>query len=63
MEVVNAIPEDKFLIESDGPYSKIDGKKYTPQFLMREYELIARAINDSDLIQRVYSNFKGLLER
>ena len=63
MEVVNAIPEDKFLIESDGPYSEIDGKKYTPQFLMREYELIARAINDSDLIQRVYSNFKGLLER
>lgn len=63
MEVVDGIPKDKFLIESDGPYSKVDGKKYNPKFLMREYELIARSINDPDLIQRVYLNFKGLLER
>lgn len=42
-------------------YTKIDGKKYKPQFLMREYELIAKALDDPDLIQQVYLNFKRLL--
>lgn len=61
MEIVNAIPREKFLIESDGPYSKVDGKKYTPQLLLTEYQLIARAIKEPDLIKIVYSNFKRLL--
>lgn len=63
MEVIDRIPKDKFLIESDGPYSKVDGKKYNPKFLMRVYELIARSVDDPDLIQRVYLNFKELLEK
>jgi len=63
MEVIDRIPKDKLLIESDGPYSKVDEKKYNPKLLMREYELIARSINDPDLIQRVYLNFKELLEK
>lgn len=63
MTVVNNIPRDKFLIESDGPYSKVDGKRYHPKLLMREYDLIARSINEPDLIQRVYSNFRELLEK
>lgn len=61
MEIVNAIPREKFLIESDGPYSKVEGKKYTPQLLLKEYQLIARAIKEPDLIKIVYSNFKRLL--
>lgn len=63
MEIIDKIPENKLLIESDGPYSKVNGKKYEPQFLIEMYELIARSINDPDLIQRVYSNFKELLEK
>lgn len=63
MEIINKIPKDKLLIESDGPYTKVDGKKYNPKLLMREYELIARSINDPDLIQRVFLNFKELLEK
>jgi len=42
---------------------KQNGKKYEPQFLIKIYELIARSMNDPDLIQRVYSNFKELLEK
>lgn len=61
MEIVNAIPKEKLLIESDGPYSKIEGKKYVPELLLKEYELIARAINEPDLIKIVYSNFRRLL--
>lgn len=30
MDIVNAIPKDRLLIESDGPYSKVDGKKFSP---------------------------------
>ncbi len=63
MEVIDRIPKDKLLIESDGPFSKVYGKKYNPKLLMREYELIARSINDPNLIQRVYLNFKELLEK
>lgn len=62
MEVVRAIPKDKFLIESDGPYSRVDGKRYIPQLLLKEYQIIARAINEPDLIKIVYSNFKRLLQ-
>lgn len=61
MEIVNAIPKETFLIESDGPYSKVEGKKYMPQLLLTEYQLIARAIKEPDLIRIVYSNFKRLL--
>ena len=28
MDVVNIIPKDRLLIESDGPYSKVNGKKF-----------------------------------
>ena len=63
MEIIDRIPKNKLLIGSDGPYSKVNGKKYEPQFLIKIYELIARSMNDPDLIQRVYSNFKELLEK
>ena len=61
IDIIRNIPQNQLLIESDGPYTKIDGKKYKPQFLMREYELIAKALDDPDLIQQVYLNFKRLL--
>ena len=49
MEVINRNSKDKPLIESDKLYLKVDGKKYSPTFLMKEYELIARSINNPDL--------------
>ena len=63
MEIIDRIPKNKLLIESDGPYSKVNGRKYEPQFLIKMYDLIARSMNEPDLIQRVYSNFKELLEK
>ena len=61
MDKIKAIPIEKLLVESDGPYSKVDGIKYQPSYLLREYELIARALEEPDLIELVYSNFKSLL--
>lgn len=60
-ERINLIPRERILVESDGPYSKIDEKKYQPSYLLREYELIAKALGETDLIKLVYSNFKTLL--
>lgn len=62
MDKINAIPREKILVESDGPYSKVNGIKYQPCYLMRAYEQIAKALEEPDLIKLVYSNFKTLLK-
>lgn len=61
--VINQIPLTRILIESDGPYSKVNGIKYKPQFLKEEYELIAKTIHEPELIQIVYDNFKTILTK
>lgn len=61
IEIIYGIQKDKILVESDGPYSKGDGIKFEPKYLLREYELIARALEEPDLVKVVYSNFKTLL--
>lgn len=55
------IPRERILIESDGPYTKVNGKKYTPKLLVGVYSNIALFYNDKDLIKHVYENFKRLL--
>ena len=61
IDLVKKIPLNKILIESDGPFSKVDGKKYRPELLLHEYEIIARALGQPDLISVVYNNFHELL--
>lgn len=60
-ELIKLIPKDRILIESDGPYSKVNEKKYTPELLKMEYEVIKRALNEPDLTQLVWNNFKTIL--
>lgn len=61
MEIIMNIPKDRILIESDGPYSRVNGKKYAPELLRSEYEIIARALNEPDLIEIVWNNFIKIL--
>lgn len=42
MDKINAVPKGRIFVESDGPYSKVEGKKYEPSYLLREYELITK---------------------
>ena len=35
-EMIKNIPKDKILVESDRPYSKVNGKKYSPEMLRNE---------------------------
>ena len=60
-ELINNIPKDRILIESDGPYSKVNGKKYSPEMLRDEYEIIAKALDEPDLIKIVWDNFSRIL--
>lgn len=61
MDVLKTIPKDRLLIESDGPYSKVDGKKFSPSLLREEYELIAKSLDEPELIRVIFNNFKNLL--
>lgn len=60
-EIISNIPKNRILIESDGPYSKVNGKKYSPELLGSEYEIIAKALNKPDLIEIVWNNFTRIL--
>lgn len=55
------IPHTKILIESDGPFSKVKGKKYSVGSLYDIYEAVARFYDQPNIINVVYSNFKDLL--
>lgn len=60
-EMIMNIPKSRILIESDGPYSKVNGKKYSPEMLKDEYEIIAKALKEPDLIKIVWDNFARVL--
>lgn len=55
------IPKTKLLIESDGPFTYIEGKKYIFSELSRVYENVARYYNEPDLIKIVFNNFRDIL--
>lgn len=60
-DLINKIPIDRILIESDEPYSKVNGEKFRPQLLETEYEYISDSLGISNLKEIVYSNFYKLL--
>ena len=62
-KALKTISKDRLLIESDGPYSSVNGKKFFPNLLLEEYKVIAGALNDPDLIQHVWNNFKDILTK
>lgn len=63
MKIVARIPKDRLLIESDGPYSKVNGKKYTPEMLEEAYQAIETALQIKDLEKITYQNFLTVLTK
>lgn len=59
---IRMIPKKRILIESDGPFTKVGAKKFTPELLIQAYEEISTGISESNLIDIVYANFKEILE-
>lgn len=55
------IPSDRLLIESDGPYTKVNRQKFEPALLKEVYGEVARFYDKPNLISQVYDNFKMVL--
>ena len=53
-ENYHLLPLERILIESDGPYTKVNNKKYTPALLKDAYEEISRFYNNPDLPRKIY---------
>ncbi len=58
-----AIPQKKILVESDGPFSKVENKKYSPELLTSVYTIIADFLNINNFAEQSYQNFKELLQK
>lgn len=60
-KLIASIPVERLIIESDGPYTKILGKKYTVDKLKDIYCQLGEItrINDIDMV--IYNNFKRLI--
>lgn len=59
--IVKHIPIDKILVESDGPFAKTNGTRYTPSDLHKTYLLLARLLGQNDIQDLVFDNFTRLL--
>lgn len=59
--IISAIPIDRLLVESDGPYTKVETLKYKPTFLCKTYALINSIINEKDFERIIFENFHRLL--
>jgi TatD DNase family protein len=55
------IPKDKILIESDGPYTKVQGKRYKPVMLKEVYHIVGNILEIENLDTVISNNFKKIL--
>lgn len=60
-KIISSIPINKILVESDGPFTKIESQKFQPTSLIKTYFLINSIINEKDFERVVFENFKRLL--
>lgn len=59
--MLTKIPDNRLLVESDGPFSKVSGQKYSPELLLESYKEIATFFKNPDFINCIYTNFLSLL--
>ena len=61
--IIGQIPIEKLLIESDGPFTKIDGEKYTYDKLNKVYELLSNflKLNPERIRGQISQNFTRLV--
>lgn len=55
------IPPDRLLIESDGPYSKTNGSRFSPEKLATLYREVESVVQIANLESVVFQNFYRLL--
>lgn len=62
-KLLKSIPLNKILIESDGPFTKVNNKKYEPSLLDESYSLIGKALEINNIRKLVFENFRVLLSK
>lgn len=60
-----AVPIERLLVESDGPYTKVNGKRYTPILLRESYNQIADyyGYGIEDFSNVIMNNFRSILNK
>lgn len=58
---IKLIPTEKLLVESDGPFTKVNGCTFSPVLLSNAYSIIGKALGVDNLQDVVFNNFKYLL--
>ncbi len=59
--IIKHIPIEKLLVESDGPFTKVGGSKYTPVDLPKTYIMLADLLGRPDIQDLIFNNFHRLL--
>ena len=57
------IPVNRLLVESDGPFTKVNNLKYEVQYLGCVYNEIGNNLGIVNFEQLIYKNFKEILEK
>lgn len=62
--IIDHIPLERLFIESDGPFTKVDGKRYTIEKLKTIYDQTAqmRKLSDEVLRQQITKNYMELIQ-
>lgn len=61
--IISHIPTNRLLVESDGPFSNVSGKKFIPSKLSEVYSIIETTTGQNHLIHTTWQNFKELLTK
>lgn len=62
-ELIAAIPVDRVLTESDGPFAQVNGKSISPPDMALTVRKLADlySCSPSDMKDKIYQNFRGIL--
>ena len=61
ISIIRNIPKERILIESDGPFTKIDSKIYTPPDLPILYQQLSELLECENIDSIIWNNFKNLV--
>jgi TatD DNase family protein len=60
-KILKSIPKNRLLIESDGPFTKVNNQKYNPSKLQEVYSQIGAFLESPEINKLVWQNFKDLI--
>ena len=60
-KILKSIPQNRLLIESDGPFTKVNNQKYNPSKLQEVYSQIGAFLESPEINKLVWQNFKDLI--